>query len=802
MRFEYPWLLLLLLPLAFAWWKKTDRRSAGLKGASVAALLLALSGPSLVLSRRPPIGVVVVVDTSGGITPAQRMYAGTVTKAVSEHGEAKWMRVVELAGPEITVEGSLLAAAAQVPEGYSPRVVLVSDGNAAEGNLSRAILEMRQMKVEVDTTPLTPGATQELALESVALADRAYAGETVPIEIAVISPRDLAGQVTIDAGSGKGQAQSLHLRQGRNLIHAQQRTETTGPLVVSGEVAASGLRAVHFERLLQVSRARVVYVARDPSGLEGNLLRSLRVNGADITQKSKLGPDSLQGVQLLVLSNQDLPALTDVEKDQIAQYAKDGGGLLLLGGEAHPYKTPDRADALDQVLPAAPAPPQNSGDKCVVILIDKSSSMQGEKIAMARQSLLSIADSLSPQDSVGVLAFNHAFQWIVPIQKFRDRRLFLQQLTSLTAEGGTEIPPALSAAYHAVLTSKAKYRHLVLVTDGISEEGNSVQLAQEAFRQGIAISTVGIGAGVNRSFLEAVAKGSGGKSYLLATAGDLKRITLRDVRDYTGSNTINQPFKPIVQQPRSILAGVDIQQAPPVTRYTRYNPKPGAERILGIGEAGKDPLYVRWQYGLGRVGMFTTDDIGSWAGSWRNPSGFDRLWANLTRDLYSHTGPSEVVATSGPKEIQIKYHLGAQTGSPAVAPKVLVLGPNGFRKAVLLEETAPLSYAAKLSIGDQSGVFRVLPQPASIAFPATALLTPSTSDSIGSRDELRQIAKLTGGNFYTSLASRPTWEAHKMSVRTNLWPALVAIAILLNLVELALRRSHSLSNYFWSKHEA
>jgi Ca-activated chloride channel homolog len=802
MRFEYPWLLLLLLPLAFAWRKKTGRRSVGLKGMTVAALLLALSGPSVVISRHAPIGVVVLVDTSSVMTPAQRMYANTVTKALSEHGEAKWMRVVELAGPENTLEESLLAAATQVPEGYSPRVVLVSDGHAAGGNLSRAIMELRQMKVELDTTPLTPGPTQELALESVALADRAYSGETVPIETAVISPRDAVGQVTIDPGSGKGQAQSVHLRQGRNLIHFLQRADTTGPLVISGEVAASGLGKVHFERLLQVSRARVVYIGRDASGLEENLLRSLRISGADITQKSTLGPDSLQGVQLLVLSNQDLAALTEIEKDRIAQYAKDGGGLLFLGGEAHPYKTPDRTDALDQVLPAAPAPPQNSGDKCIVILIDKSSSMQGEKIAMARQSLLSIADSLSPQDSVGVLAFNHAFQWIVPIQKFRDRRLFLQQLTNLTAEGGTEIPPALSAAYHAALTSKAKYRHLVLITDGISEEGNSVQLAQEAFRQGIAISTVGIGAAVNRSFLEAVARGSGGKSYLLATAEDLKRITLRDVRDYTGSNTIDRAFKPIVQQPRSILDGVDMQQAPPVTRYTRYKPKPGAESILGIGEAGKDPLYIRWQYGLGRVGMFTSDDIGSWAGSWRKPAGFDRLWANLTRDLYSHAGSSDVVASLGANEIQINYNLDAETAFRPVVPKVLVLGPDGFKKAVLLQETAPLSYAANLSIGDEPGVFRVLPQPSSAAFPATALLTPSAGDSTSSREELRQIAKLTGGNFYANPASRPVWSAKKIPVRTNLWPALVAFAIMLNLVELALRKSHSISKPFWSKHEA
>jgi Ca-activated chloride channel homolog len=442
------------------------------------------------------------------------------------------------------------------------------------------------------------------------------------------------------------------------------------------------------------------------------------------------------------------------------------------------------------VLPASPEPPENSGDKCVVVLIDKSSSMEGEKIRMARQSVLAIADTLSSQDTVGVLAFDHSFQWVVPIQKFQDRRVFLQKVSNLTADGGTEIPPALSAAYHAALISKAKYRHLVLVTDGISEEGDSVQLATEASRQGIAISTVGIGAAVNRSFLEAVARASGGRSYFLATAEDLKKITLKDVRDYTGSNSVDRPFRPIVRQRRDILDGVDMLKAPSLMRYTRYTAKPGAEDILGIGEGGKDPLYVRWQYGLGRVGLFTSGAIGEWGGSWKEPEQFDRLWANLARDLYSHTKTSEVVATAPPGQagITIKYSLGPKALPGLALPTIRVLGPNGFNKPVALQETSPFSYTAQVSIGDQSGVFRILPEPPSTEFPPTALLAQQEGEAASGREALQQIAEQTGGSFYTGPAPNHVWKARPSPRSVDLWPALVGLAITLNIVELALRR--------------
>ena len=55
------------------------------------------------------------------------------------------------------------------------------------------------------------------------------------------------------------------------------------------------------------------------------------------------------------------------------------------------------------------------------------------------------------------------------------------------------------------MAAHATYKHIVLLTDGISEEGDSLDLAHEAQAHQVTISTVGLGQDVNRSYLEKVA---------------------------------------------------------------------------------------------------------------------------------------------------------------------------------------------------------------------------------------------------------------------------------------------------------
>ena len=61
---------------------------------------------------------------------------------------------------------------------------------------------------------------------------------------------------------------------------------------------------------------------------------------------------------------------------------------------------------------------------------------------------------------------------------------------------------------------QAVYKHIVLLTDGISEEGDSMALTREAVANHVTISTVGLGQDVNRAFLEKVATSAEGKAVL------------------------------------------------------------------------------------------------------------------------------------------------------------------------------------------------------------------------------------------------------------------------------------------------
>ena len=130
------------------------------------------------------------------------------------------------------------------------------------------------------------------------------------------------------------------------------------------------------------------------------------------------------------------------------------------------------------------------------------------------------------------------------------------------------------------------------------------------------ISTVGLGQDVNRSYLERVASFSGGQSYFLNEPQGLEQILLKDVMEYTGSTAVERPLKPQSGEKAEVLDGTDIESAPALKGYTRFTAKPTADTVLSIGHGTKDPLYVRWQYGLGRTAVFTSDAKSRWASEW------------------------------------------------------------------------------------------------------------------------------------------------------------------------------------------
>jgi Mg-chelatase subunit ChlD len=830
MTFVHPLLLaLVLLPAAFLvyqWPRTTRRLSLLLKAASLALIAAAFSEPMLRMPETKT-GVVVLADTSASISDRDLEREQTLVKTMAQSVGHNWMRVIPFArrardlkpeevrggwrlertsdenGKSTDLEAAIREGISAVPNGRIPRLVLISDGKENEGSSARAIAQLSRLGIPVDAFSLEGRSENGLRILSTSMPRVAYASEEIPVELTVQSPKSTHAKIAISAEGKPIGDNPVDLSQGLNQVHVRGRINSSGITTLSGRLTLDDGSAADFEQAINLKRAHVIYVSQDPPGSDANLLDALAQAQFDVKTDSRLLAAPLTDTQLVILNNLNLQNLSEAEKNNLEEYVKNGGGLLLIGGEKQVYKPEKQADALDRALPADIAPPKTPEGTIVGLIIDKSSSMEGRKIDLARLSAIGVVDHLRPADSIGVLIFDNSYQWAVPIRKAEDKSLIKRLISGITPDGGTQIAPALTEAYRRVLASHATYKHIVLLTDGISEEGDSLDLAREAQSHQVTISTVGLGQDVNRSYLERVASFSGGKSYFLNEPQGLEQILLKDVMEYTGSTAVERLLKPLVREKAEVLEGIDIEAAPPLKGYARYTAKPTAETILSINPERNDPLYVRWQYGLGRSAVFTSDAKSRWAADWINWPGFDKFWINVTRDLLPHATASDAAAVldAANNDLVVSYHLAGGAKEPEQVPRIFVIGPEGFQKPIEVARTAAGAYEGRLHIGELRGLFRIRPLEDSTAFPEVGFYRQQeeTQDYGSNPRLLRQISSMTGGSFNPDSHEVFRASGRRIQAVWRLWPGLLGAAIALTIVELLVRKWRGIFQAFTAR---
>ncbi|HLK67438.1 MAG TPA: VWA domain-containing protein [Bryobacteraceae bacterium] len=820
MIFEHPLaLLLLLLPVLWAaWeWRLSARRSALLlKAGAFAAIALALAQPRMTVYETK-MAIAILADTSASVSPDDLKTESVLAERVEHSRGRHWTHIIPFSratratspdertkdgwqlhhtagspGHGTNLEAAIRDGAASLPAGMVTRLLLVSDGNENLGSVSRAIWQAQQLGIPIDTVPLAGRPKPNLRLESIALPGQVFSGERFPIDITLEAPRAAHGTVELTAEGKPIGTSPVELMAGVNHLRLQASVNSVGAVALAGKISAGDLGETRFEDALTLRRPRVLFVSHDPAQSEEHLVRTFEANQFEVTRDAGGVPDKLDDYQLIVINNWDMESIPLPKKSVLEEYVKKGGGLVWIAGEHNIYvdKKGAEEDALERSLPAKLAPPRSPEGTAVVLIIDKSSSMEGRKIELARLAAIGVVENLRPIDSVGVLIFDNSFQWAVPIRRADDRPAIKKLISGITPDGGTQIAPALTEAYQRILPQTAIFKHIVLLTDGISEEGDSMTLTREAVQNHVTISTVGLGQDVNRAFLEKVATAAEGKSYFLNDPSGLEQILLRDVEEHTGVTAVEKTIQPKVVNQAEILDGVGIETAPPLRGYVRFQARPTSDTILNADR--EDPLLVRWQYGLGRSAVFTSDAKNRWAMNWVTWNGFDRLWANIFRDLLPHAPQSETAAdfdrASG--ELVVDYHLSRNVPEPASIPDIFAFGPNGFQAPLKVNKVAAGHYRGKLSIGQNQGLFRVRPLAETPAFPEVGFYRQEDEMLEYGNNEplLRQIASATGGHF--NPAPKAVFDTAGRSIRStmDLWPGLLALAIAMNLAELVLRK--------------
>ena len=818
MSFEHAWVLA-LLPLPLGWmlyeWQRTRRTLAlALKTLAFLAIVLALAEPKLTLPETK-MAVAVLVDTSASVSSQDLARASDLAAALEKARGRHWVRILPFArsvrnlapgeqgrgwhlqytagesGRATDLEAAIGEAVTSLPSGLVPRLVLISDGNENAGTITRAAWQAQRLGIPIDTFSLDGRPQPNLRLESVSLPTLAFTGEQFPVDLNVSSPRAVAGTVEISAEGKLLGSNRVALEQGSNRIRVHASLTAAGALNLSGVIRAENLGEIQFDRAVTLRRPKVLFVTQDPPGTEKHLMDTLTAARFEIDRTSDVAHGVLNDYQLVVFNNEDLESLPAARKDEIEKFVKQGGGLLVIAGERNTYNDAKKVeDALDRALPAKLAPPRSPEGTAVILIIDKSSSMEGKKIELARLAAIGVVENLRPIDQVGVLIFDNSFQWAVPLRRAEDKSLIKRLISGIVPDGGTQIAPALAEAYRKVLPSHATFKHIVLLTDGISEEGDSLDLSKEALVQHVTISTVGLGQDVNRAYLEKVASTAGGKSYFLNEPAGLEQILLKDVMEHTGSTAVEKTLRPIVSKNVEILEGVGIDTAPALKGYIKFIAKPTADTILKIDD--KEPLLVRWQYGLGRAAVFASDAKSRWAADWVTWKGFDKLWTNIFRDLLPHAEAGEATAEfdSASGDLMVDYRLGRDVEEPKTLPAIFVFGPNKFQHLVPVTKLAGKLYRGRIHIGALQGLFRIRPLEESHAFPEVGYYRQEQEllDYGSNQFLLRSISDFTGGRFNPAPKQVFDTAGRSESSTLRLWPGLLALAIALNLAELLMRK--------------
>jgi len=153
----------------------------------------------------------------------------------------------------------------------------------------------------------------------------------------------------------------------------------------------------------------------------------------------------------------------------------------------------------------------------IALVLDRSGSMDGEKMDNLKEAVGYVVDHLGDNDLVSVTIFDDQVETLIPSRPAKNRDEIKASLAKVIVRGGTQISDGLSAGLAEAKKGIAKDRvnRIVLLTDGQTwdDEDACLKLADEAGRLGVAITSIGLGNEWNEKLLLQIAERSRGNSH-------------------------------------------------------------------------------------------------------------------------------------------------------------------------------------------------------------------------------------------------------------------------------------------------
>lgn len=618
------------------------------------------------------------------------------------------------------LQQAIETAMALYPSDMARRLVLVTDGNENEGDITKVTSTLTESQVDVKVLKLSQNIGKEVYLDQMILPEKVAKDGKFSVKIQVQSNTKTTAVISLYSGNQLKKKETVELVKGENQFVLKDQQSQVGLKTYRAVIEPK-------EDTISVNNEYVAFTnvtAKDTVLLlEGTLGNSkefqkilkagniaYEVQAAGNAPKTMLNMLSYQAIVCVDVYAGDLP---EGFLNNLESYVKDyGGGFLATGGE-NSFALGDYKDtSLEKVLPVTM---DLKGEKeipkmALGMAIDHSGSMsfgEGENgllspLSLAKEAAIKALDTLRVNDIIGVLAFSDSYDWAVTFQEAANKDELEDGIDSIGNGGGTSIYPALKELYEKIQKEDAKLKHMILLSDGQDGFQEYDDLLEKINQEKITLSTVAVGSESDTALMKKLAKEGNGRYYYTDINTDLPRIFAKEVYLTTKSYLNQREFVPIVKNEAEIFQGVSTEKMPTMLGYIASTKKASATMLL---ESDKnDPILTSWQYGLGRSVAFNSDVENRWTAEYAGWKDYAALWKNIFQWVMKKQDTSEnvVQVTESGNQVTVNYRAKEYTENTEV--QALYTDKEGNTKNVILNAVAPGEFQAKWEM-DEMGVY-------------------------------------------------------------------------------------------------
>ncbi|WP_075617393.1 VWA domain-containing protein [Paenisporosarcina indica] len=666
LRIESPiWLLFLILPViyfTFAWWKNKKQQSREytvifiIRVVAVLLLIFALAGPTLLLPIKEE-QILFVVDRSASTAGTESQSSEFLSEAFASKKDHQAVGIYSFDKsfqtqmplslsteyvPEFTGTGdssqtniseSIQLASNLADQQKATRIVLLSDGLENSGSVSDQISRMAGSHVEIDTYVLNRPQSDDVAITGFETPPVAFEGEQQQLIVQVESTKAVSGELILSQNDEFVSKQAVQIEPGSNTFTLRHASTGEGLLKYQVQLNVIDDALLENNQLTSVtmveSAPRLLVVSGDtltspvPTYIDQNVIQTDTISASDLP----FDLSNYLAYDAIIFDNVPGYQVGEAKMTVIEQAVKNFGvGFMMVGGDnsyglGGYFKTP-----VEKLLPVEMEVKgkQQLPSLGLIIVMDRSGSMAGNKFELAKEAAARSIDLLREDDTLGFIAFDDRPWEIIEAKTLTNKEEALEKILSVSVGGGTEIYPGLELAYERLTELKLQRKHIILLTDGQSASQNDYEtLITDGLGSNITLSTVAIGQDSDRALLEELAQIGTGRFYDVMDESTIPAILSRETVMISRTYIEDNPFYPTISGDAA-WTSLFTEGVPQFNAYIATTAKQTATVIAQSTK--EDPVIAEWMYGLGRTIAYTSDSTGAWSGDFARFSQWGNFW--------------------------------------------------------------------------------------------------------------------------------------------------------------------------------